>query len=404
MKILIVSPHFPTPDAFIELSEDPRSKFLLRYALSWANLGHSVTVLHTPPRYPLLFNLIAKLCNKLNLFPQLNLARFLKSKKTVSQAIYKYSNITIYRFPMVKLKPNSDYFRYQISQLSSCLSHSFFDRDFDMVFCDYLSPSADLIEVLFPTLSRSNIFPIIHQTDVSYFNKNRKKYTEFLSKASTVLFRSKSLKEFFNQNIKGIQSSELMLSGIPDDTELGCARVQVRKFLYAGTLRESKNVHRLIAAFSKLRKSGHDVVLDIVGDGEYRPRLEMLVESLSVKEAVHFRGRLNHDAVFRAMKEADVFVMVSRETFGMVYVEAMSQGCITIAAQGQGIDGVINNGANGFLVPLESDDILEDLFRALVNSPPEKISLVSSAAVDMAREMTDTNLARALLVSLGKQE
>ena len=45
----------------------------------------------------------------------------------------------------------------------------------------------------------------------------------------------------------------------------------------------------------------------------------------------------------------NVWIMISKnETFGLVYLEAMARGCITIGSRNQGIDGVINHGVNGF--------------------------------------------------------
>lgn len=42
--------------------------------------------------------------------------------------------------------------------------------------------------------------------------------------------------------------------------------------------------------------------------------------------------------------------MISRsETFGLVYLEAMARGCITIASWREEFDGIIEDGMNGFL-------------------------------------------------------
>ena len=57
------------------------------------------------------------------------------------------------------------------------------------------------------------------------------------------------------------------------------------------------------------------------------------------------------------MAGADFFVMPSYpEGLGIVYLEAMGEGCITIGTKGEGIDGIIRDGENGFLV--ERDDAL----------------------------------------------
>ena len=37
------------------------------------------------------------------------------------------------------------------------------------------------------------------------------------------------------------------------------------------------------------------------------------------------------------------------KTFGLVYLEAMARGCITVASRDEGFDGIIQDGVNGFL-------------------------------------------------------
>ena len=75
-----------------------------------------------------------------------------------------------------------------------------------------------------------------------------------------------------------------------------------------------------------------------------------------------FTGRLPHDEVLAKMRESDVFVLPSvGETFGMVYLEAMSSGCITVCTKGDGIDGIIKNGENGFLTEPTVENIRETL-------------------------------------------
>ena len=62
------------------------------------------------------------------------------------------------------------------------------------------------------------------------------------------------------------------------------------------------------------------------------------------------------------MSEADVFVLPSvGETFGMVYLEAMAAGCITVGTKADGIDGIIKDGENGFLVYPTVEDIRQTL-------------------------------------------
>ena len=72
--------------------------------------------------------------------------------------------------------------------------------------------------------------------------------------------------------------------------------------------------------------------------------------NLGLESCVYFEGEKAREQVLHLMEESDIFVLVSSpETFGLVYVEAMAKGCITIGSKGEGIDGVIVNNENGYL-------------------------------------------------------
>ena len=59
----------------------------------------------------------------------------------------------------------------------------------------------------------------------------------------------------------------------------------------------------------------------------------------------------------------DAFVLASySETFGVVYIEAMYAGLPVIGIRGQGIDGVVKDGENGFLAtPRDVEDLVEKI-------------------------------------------
>ena len=81
--------------------------------------------------------------------------------------------------------------------------------------------------------------------------------------------------------------------------------------------------------------------------------------------------------------------MVSRdEAFGLVYLEAMSRGCITIAARNEGIDGVIVHGVNGFLCEAGNEDELVNLLRHIDSLSENELIKISSNAIETARNMT----------------
>jgi len=122
-----------------------------------------------------------------------------------------------------------------------------------------------------------------------------------------------------------------------------------------------------------------------------------MARTLGLGEIVAFHGAKPRDEVFGMMRRADALVMVSRETFGMVYVEAMSQGCIVVAARGEGIDGIVKDGHNGILVSPDAHNSLVAALRALVNLPERAVEAMSEQALATAASLRNSALAAALL-------
>lgn len=110
------------------------------------------------------------------------------------------------------------------------------------------------------------------------------------------------------------------------------------RILTCANLIKRKNVDKVIRECENL-----DVELRIIGDGEELKNLK----KLSSKPI--FLGRLDNASVLNEMKNADIFALPSvNETFGMVYLEAMACGCITVCTENDGVAGIIKNGKNGF--------------------------------------------------------
>ena len=80
-------------------------------------------------------------------------------------------------------------------------------------------------------------------------------------------------------------------------------------------------------------------------------------------------GGLPHEAVLQLMGEHDLFVLPSwGEGYGIVYIEAMAAGCISVGALGEGIEDTIVDGENGFLVPAGDIDATERVMREVFSN------------------------------------
>jgi glycosyltransferase involved in cell wall biosynthesis len=152
---------------------------------------------------------------------------------------------------------------------------------------------------------------------------------------------------------------------------------------------------RALALLSEEYKEKMDWNYTIIGDGEELQRLETLAMELGISYRVRFRGRLPRHEVIAAMQQTHIFVMVSElETFGLVYLEAMASGNIVIAAQGEGIDGVIRQGKNGFLSPAGDVESLKNTFETIIfKLQEEQLGKILSESFHTIEKYTDQKAA-----------
>ena len=127
---------------------------------------------------------------------------------------------------------------------------------------------------------------------------------------------------------------------------------------------------RLIGIFGRLtRWKGQHIALEalrslpgvhlvIVGealftedDRAYREELQRTAEEPGLQGRVHFLGfRSDVTALLQAM-DVVVHCSVAAEPFGRVIVESMLAGTPVVATRGGGVDEIITDGQDGFLVP-----------------------------------------------------
>jgi glycosyltransferase involved in cell wall biosynthesis len=124
-------------------------------------------------------------------------------------------------------------------------------------------------------------------------------------------------------------------------------------FISVGSLRKMKGFDSLLNAFAQTRLPKDKWRLTIVGDGSEAPHLRRLIHSLQLQENVMLVGQKNAKEINALLNRSDVFVLASRsETFGVVYIEAMSCGLPVIATECGGPADFVTK-QNGLLVPVD---------------------------------------------------
>lgn len=124
---------------------------------------------------------------------------------------------------------------------------------------------------------------------------------------------------------------------------------------------QAKGLINLIQAFSRISSRHKDLKLVIaVGkaperlDNEFEQSLEMLMGYIKLHniESKTIVKTFALNEIPKIYKEADVFVLASEnETFGQVFIEAMSSGIPVIGTKVGGIPEIISDSYNGYLIP-----------------------------------------------------
>lgn len=161
--------------------------------------------------------------------------------------------------------------------------------------------------------------------------------------------------------------------------------------LSVGNLIPIKGHDLLIRAVASLAAEFSTVTLEIIGDGPERGRLLALAQQLQIGDRVRFLGRRSRQQVAWAIQQCTVFALPSRyEGLGCVYLEAMASGKPVIGCRGQGIEEVIQQGTNGWLVGTDDVKELRDALSTLLSNTALRKFVSAHARQTILEEFTLT--------------
>jgi len=139
------------------------------------------------------------------------------------------------------------------------------------------------------------------------------------------------------------------------------------EILCVGRLTPSKGQHVLLEACALLESRGVPFHLTLVGGGEDEDSVESLAEKLGLGRKVEFTGPVGQEKVHECYDRADVFVLPSfAEGVPVVLMEAMAKEIPCVATRITGIPELIEDGADGILVPPSDEDALARALEGLL--------------------------------------
>lgn len=191
---------------------------------------------------------------------------------------------------------------------------------------------------------------------------------------------------------------------VPDDLPPPAARMGngPLRVLFAGSLGQRKGMSYLLDAVRRLGPSR--VELTLLG----HKTVENCAPLDAAVRAHRWIPSLPHAEVLAEMARQDVLVFPSLfEGFGLVILEAMSRGLPVVATAHTAGPDVIEDGVDGFLVPIRSAEAIAEKLETLLTRPELLTAMKHAArrkAAKLGWEAHRRKLAECLLQELGRQK
>lgn len=370
MKILFISDLYP-----IKIEETNTPLTLHNFVIEWIKQGHEVDVIK--PNF--IFN------------------SFLRKKPFYADGFYQFDGVNIL---------NLNYFTPFCFNLLNKLPKELDLKSYDIVIAHM--PSGIIFANKLTKLIKKPLVCGVHTSDIEVLtNPMYKLYFKFqlqdaYRNAKKIACRSHILQKKFSRLMPELAEKTFVASsGINIPSTLSpfhSFTLSPSKVLTCANLIKRKNIDKLILAMKNL--DGFE--LNIIGDGKELNNLISMAKTFPNK--INFLGRLPHDKVLEKMAESDIFVLPSiNETFGMVYLEAMASGCVTVCTKDDGIDGIIIDGENGFLCEPTPESIKETILKIKnygACDAPYSLEKITENALETVKNLTPENCAENYLSNI----
>ncbi|SFI79491.1 glycosyltransferase family 4 protein [Myroides guanonis] len=248
-------------------------------------------------------------------------------------------------------------FPWKILNLYKCLIKQIDVKQIELVHATTLFSDGAVAYKLFKNFNIPYIVAV-RNTDINFYFKRRKELTalgiDILKNANKIIFISESNKKsFLDLNpIKCIYSeivSKIIVlnNGIDD---FWIKNIQPYKnnqseytFLFIGRFDKNKNIENLIKGLKSFKEKHNLAIrLNVVG-GQGVNHFKVL-KVIEANKWIKYYGEVyDKTELHKIFMNSNYFTMISHmETFGLVFIEALSQGKSILFTKNQGVDGMFD--------------------------------------------------------------
>lgn len=397
MNILVLTNMYP-----YEKDNNPDiTKVVAYFAREWVKQGHRVVTVISSSAFPKIYYTIGKYTQK-----------FLSEHYCISAAPssiwsepfeFDDCGVTAMNMPMLKFVPRGKYSESSFKNQENKIISKLKDLDFvpDVITGHWANPQIRLVSDLAEYYNAKSAL-VLH-SDHTKALCDRYNVNAYMDKIDHFGFRSKTAAEIASGHLDFKSEPFVCYSGIPDHFLSYCIDIEKKDFSWskltlitAGRLIECKNINSVIEAADKVLKNV-DFEYIVAGEGPLMAPLKEQAKSCGLDSKICFTGQIDRDELQKKMAESGIYVMISHDTFGLVYIEAMLQGCIVIASRYGGIDGVIVDGENGFLCEEGNAQELAEVFQKILSLSPDEKKRIAKNAIETAKHFSESEMSRKYL-------
>ncbi|WP_196886348.1 glycosyltransferase [Aureivirga sp. CE67] len=130
--------------------------------------------------------------------------------------------------------------------------------------------------------------------------------------------------------------------------------------MFVGALSTGKQPILSVKAAHELLKKGHDVVLNMYGEGVERKKLENYILENNLQEKIVLHGNVSSETVKKAFQKSHFLIFISKsEGWPKVVAEAMFWKCVPITTKVSCVPFMLGNGSRGSIVSDSLESIVE---------------------------------------------
>ena len=389
-NILLLSTIYPLP------SNNKGTPVCHYFTREWLNMGYNVRVIHYQAVYPAPFYWIARL-NRKKIAARTAAVVYTERDKGDT---YKMDGVPVKRIPLFKPIPHGGFSHCAILKSIREIKLWLADEDFvpDIIIGHFPNPQIEVVNLLHDIYPQSKTCIVMHG-DIEIAQKvYGDRLLPLAEKIDVWGFRNPAVQRGFEKRVMKVDKAFMCYSGIPEDyitiNNSHHFDNPMPKVVYVGEMIERKFPIEVMAALENAYPDGN-YQLTYVGDGSLIEKIKEQVQSGTVKGTVQVLGKIPRDSIKEQYDTADIMVMISKwEAYGLVYLESMARGCLTIASRNEGFDGIIVDGVNGFLCKAGAADELASVFKRIAALSIDEKKAISQKAIETAQSLTDFKAAK----------